>query len=396
MSFLKLSSFISLFSRISSNGQFMKEIDGLRFIAIMPVLIFHISGYIRERFSGGMALLDYQTWWGNLIKNGSNGVELFFGISGFILSWPMLCREDLISRNFLGQFYLRRLTRLEPPYLIAMTLFAGLLILRMAPPTKTLQSLGASSVYLHNFFYGRPSTINVVTWTLEIEFQYYLLAPILVYLLKKLAFKVRLFILPLLISTLSLLNLVHRQELLYLLPFLHFFLAGVFAADLYLHVRWNSLRPNMAVWSGWVWLLLLFTFFSIDFRRSPMEHLVFSVTLVLLLLFSLNLPSLISKNFLTNPLVFLIGGMCYSIYLLHYPIISIVGQAMLAWNIPIGIFFISTLIIILIASACFFLIVEKPTMIKGWYKQSLKQVYKTVFSTSKIIYNEINHRSPGI
>ena len=80
----------------------------------------------------------------------------------------------------LSKYYLRRLTRLEPPYIIIMTLLFGALILVQNEDLKSLfPHYLASLFYLHRLFFDTWSPINPPTWTLEIEVQFYIIAPFL-------------------------------------------------------------------------------------------------------------------------------------------------------------------------------------------------------------------------
>lgn len=181
-------------SRITTPGRnFIPQIDGLRFIAIMAVIAYHVRNVVLFHFglnpeagpeTGGFA--------GRVFITGRYGVPLFFAISGFILSLPF-ARAVLERRQVsLKEYYLRRVTRIEPPYLIHL-LF---LLVICAPlyhrlPSHpyvyhnpewlrfTLGHILASLVYANGFVYGAHPYPNVVLWSLEVEVQFYLLAPFL-------------------------------------------------------------------------------------------------------------------------------------------------------------------------------------------------------------------------
>src|SRR5690349_11306910 len=110
-------------TRITSGGKFIPEIDGLRFIAIASVVAFHVYQYLLDR--AGIAPLGIL---GTALHNGQRGVPLFFVISGFILGRPFA--DHYLSgapAPKLKEYYLRRLTRLEPPYIAALlAVFVGL------------------------------------------------------------------------------------------------------------------------------------------------------------------------------------------------------------------------------------------------------------------------------
>lgn len=101
--------------RTTSGGQWIPEIDGLRFIAIASVFLFHVLGQVQMR-SG--RVLPIENAWRLLflpLSNGDRGVQLFFVISGMILARPFarhyLAGEERVD---LRKYYLRRLTRLKP------------------------------------------------------------------------------------------------------------------------------------------------------------------------------------------------------------------------------------------------------------------------------------------
>ena len=110
---------------------------------------------------------------------GRCGVSIFFVISGFIIPYSMLKNQYKIQ-NFL-LFIIRRLTRLEPPYLFSLVLIISILALT-AWINKTPFELDWKTVLLHlgylNVFFGKPWLVGIY-WTLAIEFQYYLLIALL-------------------------------------------------------------------------------------------------------------------------------------------------------------------------------------------------------------------------
>src|SRR6185369_9481194 len=116
------------------------------------------------------------------LSQGGFGVSLFFVISGFIISLPFA--KALLAggaRPPLAGYYFRRLTRLEPPYFAnLLVMFTLLTILKPEPMLARLPHLLASAIYQHGLVYGSASSVNFVAWSLEVEFQFYALAPLLV------------------------------------------------------------------------------------------------------------------------------------------------------------------------------------------------------------------------
>src|SRR5215475_841526 len=171
-------------SRVTSSTTYVPQIDGLRFLSLFTVMIYH-AGMRGERFypdpSSAEALISH--WQ----PHGSQAVTLCFFISGYIIAYPFLSGRPPALKHF----FLRRLTRLEPPYILAMLGCFTLLSIGPAPanaPNYSFteaplwHSLMASLTYTHSLVFGQHPRLNPPTWTLEREVQFYLLAPMILYL----------------------------------------------------------------------------------------------------------------------------------------------------------------------------------------------------------------------
>src|SRR5690349_457011 len=173
--------FLEPYRRITSTGQFIPEIDGLRFLAIFSVYIYHLTGVVLRNSPLGYAQSLGSNWLLLVTQILNIGVPLFFVISGFILSLPFAeVHRHLRKPVSLKKYFWRRVTRLEPPYFLCLFLF---FILKIAGHRGTavslLPNLIASIFYVHNPIFGRPSDIDFVAWSLEVEIQFYILAPLL-------------------------------------------------------------------------------------------------------------------------------------------------------------------------------------------------------------------------
>jgi len=151
---------VSKVSRDTMSGQFIAEIDGLRFIAIFSVILFHLNWFITSK-TGRSQDADFFT---EILSHGHIGVQLFFVISGFVIALPFAKGHLLNTRRpNLRQYFFRRLTRLEPPYIVNLIIRFALLPLATADTYSDLfPHLFASMGYLHNIIYGSMSTINFV------------------------------------------------------------------------------------------------------------------------------------------------------------------------------------------------------------------------------------------
>jgi peptidoglycan/LPS O-acetylase OafA/YrhL len=133
---------LNSFRRITTTGAFIPEIDGLRFIAVISVVFLHCYAEVLRRMamgaipgqngSGSATLpmaVDKQQGLLRLLGHGGNGIVVFFSISGFILAWPF-ARQYLQGGRVvdLRFYFLPRLTRLEPPYIVWLLIRCVLLL----------------------------------------------------------------------------------------------------------------------------------------------------------------------------------------------------------------------------------------------------------------------------
>jgi peptidoglycan/LPS O-acetylase OafA/YrhL len=162
------------FKRITTQKRFIPQIDGLRFVAIASVVLFHVYAALER---GAVPTpIPFNT---DVAKR---GVELFFAISGFILGVPFASRYLANAPKVkLKQYFLRRLTRLEPPYFLSLFAWAAMQdIVAHRSLADMAPHLAASAVYMHNLIFGAfPGAVNGVAWSLEVEIQFYCLVPLL-------------------------------------------------------------------------------------------------------------------------------------------------------------------------------------------------------------------------
>jgi peptidoglycan/LPS O-acetylase OafA/YrhL len=221
----------NVFRRITSTGHYMPEVDGLRFIAVTSVLLVHAHLWLVRNLGiddvtrvPGLSTLD--PW----LMRGGYGVEIFFIISGFILSLPLLRGVDFSYRKYLT----RRLTRLEPPYLISLSfIFLAMLYAGKYSFSELGLEMLASMAYLNNLIFPEQlPLVNGVTWSLEIEVQFYLLCPVIGLMLRRNKYQV-LYYLGLLLTALVV-QKWFEPAFLSLLSVGSYFLLGILLAYVYL------------------------------------------------------------------------------------------------------------------------------------------------------------------
>ena len=357
-------------ARVTSSGLLIPEIDGLRFFCIMSVLLFHASPF-GPRPGALVATSTLDRALEMSLGRGGAGVGLFFGISGFVLGMPFFehFRHGRPKPTW-GAYLSRRVLRIEPPYFICLVLlFAARATQGLSP--DAWRHLLASGAYVHNLVYGEASTINVVAWSLEVEVQFYLVAPLLsrVFAIPGRGAR-RAVILALCVAPFALpwLGWSDRWIELTLPGQLPFFMAGFLALDLY--DAWRSGPRARSV--GWdlagvlPWVLVV-----ID--PVAWTRLYVVVAACLLSLVAAFRGPMLSKVVRSPPIVG-IGGMCYTIYLYHAtlrkpldPLVAHVNPSGLAWLDAIARL---TLVVgpSLFACTVLFLLFERPFMVRNWHQ----------------------------
>jgi peptidoglycan/LPS O-acetylase OafA/YrhL len=364
---------LARFSRETNSGRFIPEMDGLRFAAIGMVVLFHLNGYLMAKSTAYAVSTARSDWLAPVALVGFHGVELFFVISGFILALPFAAHHIKGKPSVdLRKYYLRRLTRLEPPYVFALLgLFFLAACTKGKPPASFYRHLGASFLYMHGLIYGTFSPALGVAWSLEIEVQFYLLVPLLTLLfaIKRPTFR-RVGLAALIVATLTAQSLFLRHSprvSLSILAYLQFFLVGFLLADVFL-VHWGMAPRRRMVWdlvalAGWplLWILL---------RSSAFTHWMFPVW-VFFLYCAAFLGKFTNRVF-SNRWITAIGGMCYSIYLIHYEVISAAGRftKVIAPNVPYWVYLGVQLVLVgsavVAICALYFILIEKPCMRRDW------------------------------
>ena len=165
-------------------------IDGLRGLAILMVLLYHCS-FVTAKLPLPTPLGSWSINITAPLQYGYLGVHLFFVFSGFCLMRPLLQGSDTPTRLNVGRFWRRRAGRILPPYYTALALFGMRPCLERAVRSNLGWNPGAVHGYqagsvlshvfmLHNLFPAWSLDINAAYWTLALEWQFYLLFPLLV------------------------------------------------------------------------------------------------------------------------------------------------------------------------------------------------------------------------
>ncbi|RYY70632.1 MAG: acyltransferase [Chitinophagaceae bacterium] len=155
----------------------LNEIHFLRGAASLMVCLFHLS-------LGNSALFPSSHWIKQAFLSGYVGVEVFFILSGYVICIAFPKTEGAGNTT---RFLLKRFTRIEPPYFVSILLVIVLNtfshLITGVPNPINYADLVRHLVYLNNFYPG--TYVNIVYWTLGIEFQYYLLIALLFPLIRR-------------------------------------------------------------------------------------------------------------------------------------------------------------------------------------------------------------------
>jgi peptidoglycan/LPS O-acetylase OafA/YrhL len=159
-------------SSTSSKNPYRPEIDGLRALAVLAVIFNHLNK--------------------DFIPTGYLGVDIFFVISGYVITSSLLAKPSVNFRSFLLDFYARRIRRLLPALAVFVLVTALLTCLFNPLPGVSLETglaalFGASNLWLikdSTDYFSVSTELNTFThtWSLGVEEQFYLLFPILVWL----------------------------------------------------------------------------------------------------------------------------------------------------------------------------------------------------------------------
>ncbi len=310
-------------------------INNLRGIAALSVCLFHFI-YSTINYVKDQLVLD-------IVYYGQFGVALFFVISGIVIPLSLI-RSDYTLKNW-PRFFLKRVVRIEPPYLVALALAIVILLGRKLILNAPNFDISATQVALHLGylipFFEKYTWLNSVFWTLAIEFQYYLAISLLILLVTKgknfgrLAFYIIMLMAP-----------FYFTDTNFFPPYSTLFLVGICWSFYYL----EKIRTTE-------FLIVLFLSSLVVYFKLGRLEAVIGVIAVLTVQF-LNSYSSKTLNFF--------GNISYSLYLLHplvgATIINILTHSFfLSWQKPFVI--LIGLLATILSSYIMYIFIEKPTQL---------------------------------
>lgn len=293
--------------------QYRPEIDGLRAVAVLPVVLFH-AGF--EVFSGGYV-----------------GVDVFFIISGFLITG--LIREDLVAGRFsILRFYERRVRRILPA-LVAVVLATSVVVFAVMLPSFVLdysRSLISVSTFVSNVYFWRYSGYfdasaalrpMLHTWSLAVEEQYYVFMPIAALAVYRFCNGLWLWIFGFALLASLVLSIYATQAA----PTANFFLLPTRAWELLLGAMFASIPRRVhtgfadQIMSLAGLGLILWAVFAFDeFTPFPgVAALAPCVGSALVIYYASPRHTAVGRLLASRPAVW-IGLISYSLYLVHWPI----------------------------------------------------------------------------
>ncbi|QSY93514.1 acyltransferase [Rhizobium bangladeshense] len=332
------------------------EIDGLRAISVIAVILYHAEFTVAGR---------------TLLRGGYIGVDIFFVISGFLISKILLTELEATGRIDFLKFYARRARRILPAlFAVVLTTmpFAYCLLL----PSELLDyanSIGSSLLFGSNIYfystaalYGEPGTLLkpfLHTWSLSVEEQFYIGFPVLLLIVRR-YLRSRFLPCVLLVASLSFVLCVvtvrYDQQQAFYSPLTRAWelLAGTLLA--YHEVRRGRTRPRpLLAAAGFVLVLGSLILFRKDTVHPGLLTAIPVIGTCLVLAFAGH-QNAVGRLLASRPAA-LTGLVSYSLYLWHYPIFAFWRQTDVHFSN--GDKFLAVAVTVLVAVVSF-VVVEKP------------------------------------
>ena len=289
------------------------EIDGLRAIAVLAVVLYHFG-------------MPYLT-------GGFVGVDVFFVISGFLIGGILWAELDKTGTLSLKRFYLRRIRRLAPAFFamaLVTSVFAALILLPFEFRDFGKQLIAATLWLSNMLFYkgagyfdsAEATKVLLHTWSLSVEEQFYLCLPLGLLILRRKSLLIWILALLWLTSLVACVSLTPTQPTasFYLFPFRAWeLLSGVLLA-----IWGHQTRSRWALHPALSWTGLALIALSILFIRPgagfPGWQVLAPVCGTVLILLNGADPNPVNRILGARGPVF-VGLMSYSLYLWHWPVL---------------------------------------------------------------------------
>ena len=320
---------------VNIQNNYRNDILGLRGIAVLGVIIYHFNK--------------------SVLPSGFLGVDIFFAISGYVITSSLFKNNFSNFSKFLLSFYNKRFQRLFPALVLYVLIFSLLISFFDPDPQFSLRTgftslFGVSNLYLFkqsSDYFSQSSDLNIFnnTWSLGIESQFYLIFPFVFWftgLKRGNSANIKFFVTTLsIVSIASLINFVYfyqtNNPYSYLLISSRFWeiasgsISFLISQNKTFQISFLTKLPTFPIF------LILVGLFWMPIIYAPISTL-FTIILTNLLILNTGKDDYIYK-FLTNSILKILGLISYSLYLWHWGILSLsrwtIGITW--WTIPLQI-----------------------------------------------------------
>lgn len=349
-------------------------IDGIRGLAALGVVLFHLYGNLKHEMDNVLPIFVK-----TIFSYGYLGVPVFFVISGFVISYSV--GDSKVDRKFAIYFMLKRLVRISPAYWASILfsivlLFLQNFLLNKSDPFPSVFVYLAHIFYLQDILSIKP-ILSVAYWTLCLEIQLYIFYLITCWVSQKISLLFHL-------TTSHFQNLINCGVGLYSIaldfsfisintPGLfisnwHFFLMGILLNQVY-----RGILGSHLVFYTWLFIEII-SQISIELRSYSLASIILCLMLVVNSRFSI-----LAKIFNCRVLQYL-GMISYTLYLVHpeigWKVISLCKQIFndnLSCSFAVVMIFISGIFFSLFFAHLFHIFIEKPSLrlnsVLQWYYQ---------------------------
>lgn len=295
-------------------------LDSMRGIAILLVVLGHVGNMIGEQ-----AYPYFPSFLQEFIYNGHLGVQMFFVVSAFTLMMSYENRRGETQAT--KKFFIRRFFRIAPMYYLAI-IVTSLQMIDFNFANFDWNTFHKTAFVTNALFINSlsPSTINnfvIGGWSISVEFMFYFILPLICAKIKSLNGFITFTSLTLLLSSLLLFLLrgtsVDGNEFLRYYFFNHLPVFG-----LGLTAYWINKEGANAAMKPKVLLLLLATIFIYCFAKMPYAFL-YSLAYFMILI----VQSRKAYSFLSNKVFTEVGKVSFSLYLVHFALMDLIGR----WNL---------------------------------------------------------------
>lgn len=182
---------------------FFPNLDGLRFISFLVVFLYHghlsIFSYLKDAQPRVYAVIEF------FFQNGNLGVNFFFVLSGFLITYLLIKEKEFTGRIHVPNFYVRRILRIWPLYYLCVFVgFVGFGLLKKMSGEPIVENadpwyyifFAANFDIMHTWPEKPDALLLSVLWSVAVEEQFYLTWPLILSLVPLKRFK---FIFPIII-----------------------------------------------------------------------------------------------------------------------------------------------------------------------------------------------------